>query len=289
MVATVCLRRAGLGWRVILMGLASPAALLDAIGGQNGVLMAGFLVAGLLCFETRPRFGGVLAGLLCLKPQIAFVLPMILLHRRRLTALTVCLLTGLVVVALSILAEGWQSWVWYFTVAEPASARILDAPADHMLPNSYTVLMMARSLHATLDVAWTVQLASSATAAFLIWRAWYRPTDEPIARLSLTASLALLLSPYGFGYDLVSFSIAMAAMCLRATARLRLAFALLWLAGGYAGMLANETGLVLMPIAAIVATALSWRQVFPGPDARAGKPRTLSPTNRKENAAWAGL
>jgi hypothetical protein len=263
-VAAACLRHAGLGWRVILLGLASPAALLDAIGGQNGVLFAGFLVAGLLTFETKPRFGGTLAGLLSLKPQLAFVLPMILLSRRRAAALTACLLTGLILVALSVIAEGWYSWVWFFTVAEPNSARILDAPAAHMFPNGYTVLMMFRSLHASLKLAWTLQLAFSAAAAFFIWRAWYRPAGDPIARLSLTVSLALLLSPYGYGYDLVSFSIAMAAMGARATPRLSLAFALLWLTSGYAGMLANLTGLVLMPIAAISGAALSWRQMRPG-------------------------
>ncbi|MDE1905985.1 MAG: DUF2029 domain-containing protein [Rhodospirillales bacterium] len=256
-VAAACWRYARLSWPVIVMGLASTAALHDAVGGQNGVFMAGFYVAGLLCFETRPRFSGFAAGLLSLKPQLAVALPMILLNRRYFPALLVCLLTGLTLVALSILAEGWHSWIWFFTVSEPNATRILNAPASHLVPGGYTVLMMARSLHASLAVAWAVQLTFTVIAAFFIWRAWCQAEADPIARMAVTASLALLLSPYGYIYDLVSFSVAMAAMCSRAAHRWPL-FALLWLAGGYTITLENLTGVIFMPFAAIAGATLSW-------------------------------
>jgi hypothetical protein len=263
-IAAACLRYARLDWHVILLGLASTAALDDAVGGQNGVFLAGFYVAALLCFESKPRFGGFASGLLSLKPQLAAVLPMILLNRRHLKALTVCFLTGFVLIGLSILAEGWRSWIWFFTVSEPNAVRILDVPASHLVPGGYTVLMMARSLHASLSLAWTVQMACAAIAAFLIWLAWRRPGAEPVARMAVTASLALLLSPYGYIYDLVSFSIAMAAMCGRATPPRQLIFALLWLAGGYTTVLVNLTGVIFMPLAAIAGAAFSWRSMRAG-------------------------
>ncbi len=261
-IAMSCLRYARLGWTAILMGLASTAALHDAVGGQNGVLMAGFYVAALLCFDSKPRFGGFAAGLLSMKPQLAFSLPMILLRRRYFIALTACILTGLALVALSILAEGWHSWIWFLTVAEPNASRILNAPAAHLVPGGYTVLMMARSLHAPLELAWGVQLACTAAAAYLIGLAWRQPDAESIARMAVTASLALLLSPYGYIYDLVSFSIAMAAMCNRAKPQYSPIFALLWLAGGYIGTLASLTGVIFMPLAAIIGAALSWRSML---------------------------
>ena len=262
-IAAACWRYARLEWPVIFMGLASTAALHDALGGQNGVLMAGFYVAGLLCFETKPRFGGFAAGLLSLKPQLAAALPMILLRRRYFSALGTCLLTSLALVVLSILAEGWHSWVWFFTISEPNATRILNAPAAHLVPGGYTVLMMARSLHAPLAAAWAVQLACTIVAAFFIWRAWGRPDADPVARMAVTASLALLLSPYGYIYDLVSFSVAMAAMCSRAAHRWPL-FALLWLAGGYTDTLENLTGVIFMPLAAIIGAILSWHYMHSG-------------------------
>jgi hypothetical protein len=257
--AAFLLRTAGLGWLVIAAGLASPAGLQDLIAGQNGALLAGLFVSSLLCFDTKPKLSGVLAGLLCIKPQAAIALPMILLQRRRHKALRWCLFTGLAIAALSILLEGWQSWAWFFDVAEPASARLLALPFNKLPLGGVTVMMMARSLHASLATAWALQAVSSATAAILIWMAWARPVGDAVRRMALTACLAALLTPYGYMYDLVGFSIAMAAMFALSPAALKPVFALLWLSGGYTGTLEKLTGFVLMPVAAALGAWLIWR------------------------------
>jgi len=257
--AAFLLRTAGLGWFVIVAGLASPAELQDLIAGQNGALLAGLFVSSLLCFDTKPRLSGVLAGLLCIKPQAAIALPMILLQRPRHTALLWCIFTGLALAALSILLEGWQSWAWFFNVAEPASTRLLDLPFNKLPLGGITVLMMARSFHASVATAWALQAVSSATAAVLIWRAWARPGSDALRRMALTICLAVLLTPYGYMYDLVGFSIAMAAMFAISPAALKPVFALLWLSGGYTGTLEKLTGFVLMPVAAALGAWLIWR------------------------------
>jgi hypothetical protein len=253
------LRSAGLGWLPIAAGLASPAAFHDLLAGQNGTLLAGLFVSSLLYFDTKPRLGGVLAGLLCIKPQAAIGLPIILLQRARHKALRWCICTGLALTALSILLEGWQSWAWFFNVAEPASARILDLPFKDLPLGGITVLMMARSLHASMTTAWALQAVSTAIATVLIWTAWARPDGDAVRRMALTVCLAALLTPYGYMYDLVGFSIAMAAMFAISPAPLKPMFALLWLSGGYTGTFERLTGFVLMPVAAAIGAWLIWR------------------------------
>jgi hypothetical protein len=254
--AAILLSQAGLEWQVVLVGLASPAEIHDIVGGQNGALMAGLLVGALLLADTRPRLAGVLAGLLCIKPQVAIIVPLVLLHRGRVKALAACACTLATMVALSIAAEGWHSWVWFATVAQPQSTRIMNAPFDKMTRGGFTVLMMARHLHLSIATAWALQCASSAASALLIWRAWRGPTRDAVARMALTLSLAVFLTPYGFIYDLVGFSVAMAAMCARTQGWQRPCFALLWLAGGYTLSLENMTGQIVMPVAALLAAAL---------------------------------
>jgi Glycosyltransferase family 87 len=108
------LRRAGLGWRPILAGLASTASIQDFRAGQNGVLTGGVLVAALLMVETRPWLGGWVAGILCIKPQMALALPVILLRRCRCKVLAACMGSIVALLVLSAVIEGWQSWVWFF-------------------------------------------------------------------------------------------------------------------------------------------------------------------------------
>jgi hypothetical protein len=264
LLAALCLRRAGLGWLVIAGGLASPAEIVDTIGGQNGALTSGLLVSALLCFDTNPRFGGALAGLLCIKPQCAFVLPFILLTRRYSKALVSFLLVLCAVICLSILAEGGGAWRWFIAVAEPQSALILNAPLNKILPSGVTVLMMARSFHASLPLAWALQGVSSAVTAVFIWRQWKTPCNDPISRMALTMCLAVLLTPYGYLYDLVGFSIGMAGMFMKSPAPQKPVFAILWLFIGYAGTLASLTGIIVVPILAAIGAWLIWRQMAPG-------------------------
>ncbi|MDD2704539.1 MAG: glycosyltransferase family 87 protein [Acidocella sp.] len=254
------LRRAGLGWGVIVAGLASTAALHDLVGGQNGTLIAGVLVSALLLAETRPGLAGLLAGLLAVKPQTALVFPAIVLRPRGMKMLLAGLLTVLAIVALSLAVWGTEGWIWFFKVAEPDEMKQAAAPFTVFFPAAgITVFSMARSLGAGLHAAWAWQAASSVAALGLTWGAWRPGAMTPQPRMALTCALSVLAMPHGFAYDLVAFSIGMAALYPRAGGWERLTLGLLWLMGGYTITLANYTGLVLFPVFAVLGAALAWR------------------------------
>ncbi len=257
MIAAACLRKAGVGWLVIAAGLCSPAGIRDVMGGQNGMLTGALFVSALLLIERRPRLAGVFAGCLCIKPQIALALSAILLDRRRLRALAACFATAVFIVLLSLVVEGLGPWRFFLTVAGAMGARVVAVPFTKVFsPGGCTVFLMLRSFHQPLALAWAGQGIASMAALVLVWRLWRGDTADAIARMAATVSLAVLIMPYGYLYDLVGFSLAMAAMFERAPERTRILFAGLWLFGGYSLAVANQTGLLLMPLAAALSAGM---------------------------------
>lgn len=260
LLAGILLRRAGLAWIVIVAGLFGPAGMRDLFIGQNGTFTAGLLVAALLQVDRRPSFAGICAGLLCLKPQIGVALPLILLHPRRRKALLVGIGMILALVLLSFPLLGLQPWLVFLRVAQPVAAEIITTPfAKVVSPGGTTVFLMARSFSATVAQAGILQALTALTALVVLAVAWRDQTSEPVARMALTVSLSLLIMPYGYSYDLVAFSVAMASLSLRATDGAKLWFLALWVFAGYTTTLATVSGHIFMPLAAAMGAYLSWR------------------------------
>lgn len=260
LVAAALLRRAGLRWGVIVAGLASTAGLHDLAGGQNGTLIAGIQVSALLLTEARPGWAGALAGTLVIKPQMALVFPAVVLRPRGMKMLVTGALMVLALVTLSLIVWGKSAWVWFFTVAEPDEVRQAAEPFSVFFPAAgVTVFSMARSLGAGIHTAWGWQAASSIASLGLVWMAWRPGMMTKLPRMALTCALGVLAMPHGFAYDLVAFSLGMAALYPRTNGWKRLAIGLLWLMGGYTITLANVTGLVLFPVFAACGAALAWR------------------------------
>jgi hypothetical protein len=261
-VALFVLRKARLGWLVICAGLASPAALHDLTGGQDGTLVGSLLVAALLLIEKRPLLAGGLAGLLCMKPQVAVGLPSVLLHKQFKTAFFSATATFIFIAALTTALQGWEAWVRFFEVAQPDSVQASAISFDKIFPAAgTTVFLLARSLHATVGQAALAQGISSIMALLAIFLVWNRD-DRPITeRMALTVCLSILAAPHGFAYDLVAFSIAMAALVELASDWEKPLFAALWLYSGYTITVANMTGLITMPLVAALAAGLTWTRM----------------------------
>jgi hypothetical protein len=265
------LRRAGLGWGVILAGLASPAGLHDMLGGQTGTFTGGILVAALLFMGRQPREAGILAGLLSIKPQMALALPLILLHPRRRRALFYGAGTAIALAAMSLLLAGFEPWRFFVMVSTSVPRQIISQPFQKFFPAAgFTTFIMARSFHASLAVASILQACVSLISAVLVVAIWQDRPRNAIARMAITVALTALMAPYGFAYDLVGFSIAMAALAPQTTGWRQVCLIGLWLCGGYTALVAIYTGLILAPLALALGVALAWPLLTPRPPAPAG-------------------
>jgi hypothetical protein len=264
LLAAALLRGAGLRWWVIAAGLLGPVELYDMLLGQNGLLTGGLLAASLLMMETRPILAGALAGCLCIKPQIAVLLPAVLSRRRLRAALLAAVATVAVLAALATAVEGFCSWRLFFTLAQPNAGRILRIPFGHEFQmTGFTVFLMARSLHASLGLAWAAQGICAAAALLAGWWLWREPSEaRKIPRMAMTVCLSMLAMPYGFSYDLVAFSVAMAALMPGARPVEVPVLAALWLWPGFTSLITAATGVALLPLAAVIGGGLAARQYF---------------------------
>src|SRR5437763_1206370 len=87
-------------WDHITLLALAPAVTLNVWTGQNGFLTTALLIGGLLQLDRRPVLAGVLFGLLSIKPQLGFLLPVMLVLTGRwrvvaAAAITIVLLAAL--------------------------------------------------------------------------------------------------------------------------------------------------------------------------------------------------
>jgi len=275
-------RRAQLSWVAIVMGLASPAALIDLQGGQNGALTGFIALAALLLLDETPLCAGAIAGLLCIKPQTAIVIAIVVLATRRWRAMAGAVMSGGLLCLLSLPVMGWHGWEWFLSGSRHAGVAMISVPVDrHFFVAGATVFFMLRAFHVDLFWTWLLQSLSSGACALLIWKIWRVKNPDNLTRAALTLSLGVLIVPYGYLYDLTGYSTVMAAMFLRAPDARKPLYGLLWLAGGYSMTLANITGEVFIPMmAALGAVLLWWEMRSPAePAGFAIPPRVRSPAS----------
>jgi len=178
--------------------LALPPVLLNAITGQAGFLTAALFVGGAALLPRRPFAGGVLLGLLVLKPQLGLVLPLALLAGRQWRAIAGAAASSIGLLLIGLIAFGWRTYEAWIGQASLFAAVVSEGLAGwHRMASVY-----AATRFAGLDAgpAWIlhglVALAAVAAAAWV----WHRHQDWG-ARIAALAAATVLASPYMFGYD----------------------------------------------------------------------------------------
>lgn len=182
-----------------LIALAIPAALGNAMVGQNGFLTAALIGAALFTLETRPFLSGVFMGLLTYKPQFGLVLPLVLLVDGNGRAFASAALTTIALAALSWLAFGTAPFAAFFHYL-PATATAILAHGTAGFAKLQSVYGLARWLGAGEAAAWLAH--GIATLAATCGIAWIWRRDVPFALKAAAAGAATLIAtPYLYMYD----------------------------------------------------------------------------------------
>ncbi|MDO6964687.1 glycosyltransferase family 87 protein [Rhizobium alvei] len=228
--ALQCLK---LDWRLLLVALLSPAAFMSALFGQNGIVTAALLIGCFHFADRRPILSGILAGLLTVKPQLGILIPFVYIASGNLRGFLSASVTTILLVLISGSIFGFAIWQGFFLETRPLMSMIMEAPYPQLYhANALTFFIMARSLGLDLFWSYTFQALISLVAILAVWRLWSINPRDNLARQSrivFTALLALLATPYGYTYDAVPFSIAVAWWFLIGRSPNRILFCLLWL------------------------------------------------------------
>jgi hypothetical protein len=233
--------------------LALPPVLVNAITGQAGFLTAALFVGGAALLPKRPFAGGLMLGLLVVKPQLGLVLPLALLAGRQWRALAGAAASSIGLLLIGLIAFGWQTYeAWVGQAGLFASVASEGLAGWHRMASVY-----AAARFAGLDAgpAWILHgLVALAAIAATIW-VWHRRGDWG-ARIGALAAATVLASPYMFGYDTLILIAPLAWLAAHGRHLLLLAACWAVLLLGLLQTLGWSAGPNLAPLAPIVLLAL---------------------------------
>ena len=193
---------------VMAVAVGFPAVFVTLGHGHNAFLTAGLLGFGLFWLGGRPVLAGICIGLLAYKPQFGLVLPVVMLlggHWRAVAS------AGLTVAVMSLGVTLWlgpEVWLAFLKGAAFTREVILEQGITgwYKIQSTFSAF---RSLGASLPLAYGAQFAvTAAVVATLALMAWRRADARLLA--ALTATGALLATPYCLDYDMTILGIAVA-------------------------------------------------------------------------------
>jgi hypothetical protein len=256
--AAALLRAARLPWAVIAAVLLCPSALWDWQLGQLGVLTGALLVCGLLSAARAPTLGGIVLGLLVIKPQAGFLAPAALLGGRHWRAIWVAVLVVALLLAATTSLFRFGVWRDFLGAGLAAShAVLLNPDLSGSQKFGISVFWALRAAGAAPGPAMALQAAAALlamAACYLVWRA---AALSPFERLAITAGLALLATPYGYTDDMVAFSAGLAALAWRRR-RIDLLDVLCWTWPTLSPVVFMRTGMLLTPLVVAISAGRIW-------------------------------
>ena len=195
-------RAGGVERRYLPFLAVAPAVTVNVFFGQNGFVTSGLLVFGLAMLDRRPILAGVMFGILTIKPQLGLLLPLVLLLTGRWRVIAAAAATAAFLVALTAWLYGIDVWVGYLTKVGAQQAWLLHHASGLILSQNPSALYAARRLGLSLDLAWMVQILTSAlTLAAVAWT--FARRRDPVLSQALLVTAVFLVTPYSFCYDMV--------------------------------------------------------------------------------------
>ena len=187
------------GRGVLLLALATPAVLINAVGGQNGCWTAALLGGGLSLVERRPYLAGSLFGMMIYKPHLAVLLPVALIAGRQWRTIAAAAVTAGVLLGLSWLVFGPELWAHYLRNLTALRHAVLEVDIS---PRMVSVFIAARSLGISVKMAYWLQAAVGALACLAVAAVWFKATPAALKNAVLLLGTCLAM-PYLQDYDLV--------------------------------------------------------------------------------------
>jgi hypothetical protein len=205
--------------RTLLLLVLSPAAIFCVISGQTSLMTAAALWTILMWLDRRPVAAGILIGLLAFKPQLAVLIPVMLIAAGRWKVFAAAAVSTAAVVALSVLLFGTKAWLAYIQVGLPTQNMVLLDPGLRAAPFMPTIFMNMRMLGAGYTAAMAVQIACLlAAAATVFWAFRVHRNADPLMLAALFLACTAFGSPYLLAYDTLALTVA--AVALLAAGRL---------------------------------------------------------------------
>ena len=244
---------------ILILFIAFPALFLNLLSGQNGLLTVSIAALSLYFLERRPLLAGSMMGLLCIKPQLLLLFPVVLIWSRNWRALSAFTVSSLTFAALATVALGADVWPAFLHGLSLAKTYLeTDIPLSRMP----TVFALSRQAGTSVALAYALHGLIALTALATVLTIWSRSRCMEIRGMALIAA-TLLISPYLFDYDLAWHALPMLWLYQLGSrngwiAGERLVLCITWMLLFYVKLvLYLLTGEVILP-GALISLALLW-------------------------------
>jgi len=254
-----------MGQGALLFALATPAVLINAVGGQNGCWTAALLGGGLSLIERRPYLAGVLFGLMAYKPHLAILLPVALIAGRQWRTIAAAAATVAVLVAVSALVFGPEIWTLFFRNVTVLRHVILEE--NEVNNRMVSVFVAARPLGASIATGYWIQAVFGLAACIAVAAVWFKEAPAGIRNAVLLLGTCFA-TPYLQDYDMVFGALVAVWLWQQplevypSERALQIASALLLLLPLAASPLALATGLTYGPLFILPLFVLALRAAF---------------------------
>lgn len=198
-------------WETLLLVLAAPVTLVCVTHGHNGFLTAFLLGGGLLLLERKPLAAGLLLGCLIYKPQLALIIPPLLLITRNWRAIAGACLSASLLIATTLVFWGWPVWQAFIDSLPLTRDVVLEQGRTgwYKVMSPFSALRMwGGSISAAYAVQSVFTALAMAAVAFLSLR------DNAMLRNAAVAAAVILSTPYVLDYDFVVLGLGIAWLWL---------------------------------------------------------------------------
>jgi alpha-1,2-mannosyltransferase len=204
----VALRAILPGPQTLLVASAFPAVFVNVGHGQNGFLTTALLASALHWLDRKPWLAGALIAMLAYKPQFGVLIPLVLLVTMRWRVMASAVLTGSVLVIISVAVLGLDVWHAFADSTAFTRTVVLEQGGTGW-EKIQSIFSAFRMWGADVQLAYAAQSTLAIMlAASLAWL-WHSDAAFDL-KASALATASLLATPYVLDYDLVVLAISIA-------------------------------------------------------------------------------
>jgi alpha-1,2-mannosyltransferase len=196
-------------WRglVIVGALLGPAAAINVAVGQNAFLIAALLVGGMRLLPVKPALGGLLLGVLTVKPQFWLLVPVALVAAREWRALGWSVLAGLMLAVASVLVLGLEPWREWLNLALGSYATPDAKWIEYGRTWGVSVYACLVSMGLPAALANTGQMFATLAAGAVTYAVFSR-NETADRKLAVLLAATVLAAPHVSLHDLVLLTVA---------------------------------------------------------------------------------
>lgn len=172
----------------------------NLVATQNGFLTTALMIAGLALRARNPILAGVILGILTFKPQLGFLLPILLVVEGRWRVILSAAATAFLLFAISVVVFGLGSWMDYFAFVAPYQTEVMNKLGGDFPLMMGSAFGAARGYGLDAPAALLIHLPFAAIGIVLFAIGLWKVTDFH-ARAFITLLASLIITPYSVSYD----------------------------------------------------------------------------------------